>query len=661
MDGAVKWNKWICTLTVALVSVVSAAEEAQEPVVAVEPADVAIRFLGLIRERKVNLEPDGDTALVANTVAEKRKEIARRLDGMAKDVDGGSLAAGEVKVDGEIAGVLVRKGGGFDPARLKVFAVALVKRGGKWLPTPVLSSFENTGMGYTAEWRRRVQAMEEWMLRGQIEDLEVLRNEATTRMRSEIEARLTADELHEGTAEEIGKRFVEACGKRDLPAMLGMLGGLREVLPQDWNLRLKAADAAVGDGDRVKRPWRLLVAPEVLRVLVHEESDAKSGLISIACLDPAGVRAGSTLPALEVVHLELSRDRNALWQIDPPSSFLHGVTEEDDEDEVDDEDELLDRFPELLREDLPAKPKESLADAVNALEAGFREGSVAPLVSLLDLTGSRRTARLGCTRIAQAWRALNQSGEVRVAVPMGFHESGDAGVASYQFFVTREPDRVDLQHFYFRKTEAGWLLMPGVRPGVKVQGDLSVVRDWATENGRKWNEGWREKVLDKAVKIEAVAAGKAPTEEEARSLITGWIEAVRAGDFAGMIQRLAWQGGQASATRVLRNLNYELASVRRVTGMPVVGSVLRGDAWAAVAVKFGNADEELHPLYPVVQTPKGPRLLVEIDLIASNARTRQFLNEDSLKRLAPIAADDIRKELVDLFERHRKEILGAKP
>jgi hypothetical protein len=37
------------------------------------------------------------------------------------------------------------------------------------------------------------------------------------------------------------------------------------------------------------------------------------------------------------------------------------------------------------------------------------------------------------------------------------------------------------------------------------------------------------------------------------------------------------------------------------------------------------------------------------------------LNEDSLKRLAPIAADDIRKELVDLFERHRKEILGAKP
>ena len=102
MDGAVNWNKWICTLAVALVSVVSAAEEAQEPEVAVEPADVAIRFLGLVRERKVNLEPDGDTALVANTVAEKRKEIARRLDGMAKDVDGGSLAAGEVKVDGHV-------------------------------------------------------------------------------------------------------------------------------------------------------------------------------------------------------------------------------------------------------------------------------------------------------------------------------------------------------------------------------------------------------------------------------------------------------------------------------------------------------------------------------------------------------------------------------
>jgi hypothetical protein len=54
----------------------------------------------------------------------------------------------------------------------------------------------------------------------------------------------------------------------------------------------------------------------------------------------------------------------------------------------------------------------------------------------------------------------------------------------------------------------------------------------------------------------------------------------------------------------------------------------------------------------VIQTPEGPRILIEVDLIASVSRSRDFLNRaalDRLQELSPAAATALKR----LFATHK--------
>src|SRR6478735_8880521 len=171
-----------------------------------DPGTAALDFLEKVRLRSLNLEPGGDTALSAQTAVEKKKEIARRLERMAKDLGSDPLEVGEIKQDENFAAVLVRKTGGFDPSRMQIFPVALVKRGAEWAAAPVPASFENAGAGYAIALRKRLELLENWMLREQVADLENLREQSASRMRQKIEKSLTAKELKSYSATQAGER-----------------------------------------------------------------------------------------------------------------------------------------------------------------------------------------------------------------------------------------------------------------------------------------------------------------------------------------------------------------------------------------------------------------------------------------------------------------------
>ena len=74
-----------------------------------DPGETAMHFLEKVRAKNLNLEPGADTALSPQTLETKRQEIARRLDRLAADLGSDPLELGPVKLDRELAGVLVRK------------------------------------------------------------------------------------------------------------------------------------------------------------------------------------------------------------------------------------------------------------------------------------------------------------------------------------------------------------------------------------------------------------------------------------------------------------------------------------------------------------------------------------------------------------------------
>lgn len=613
-----------------------------------DPGETAIRYLEKIRSREVDLTPGADTALSAQTGDAKREEISRRLERMARDLGSDPLEIGSVKQDGELAAVLVHKTGGFDPGRLQVFPVALIKREKGWSAAPLPASFENSGIGYAAALRKRIESLENWMLSQRAYDLEQLRDQSAQRMRNRIESALPPHVMRAMDAFTTTERFLKACETRKLPEVLGLLGGLSTVLPDDWGLRLKAADTAMADPAKALRPWRLLMAPEVLRVPVFQDEDQENAMASIACLDPLGNPPEFQTPRVELVHLELNKTADGFWRVDPPAGFTQeSQAETEDEGENLDID-LLDLFPAKLALKYPAKPATTAAGVRDALFATFRQDAPSSWAPLIPTAGEPDQVRESCAAASRIWWQTRSSTQPRKPIPLAFHEAGDSAVSLCQFFDPRNPDKPDLRSLYFQKTASGWLWSPAA--------DDEITRshqDWVEDQERKWDEGWQEQLLVEAIETERLQASSAPDEAAARKVVEAWLAAIRTGDISAALALTARLKSADSGQILLRNLGYELGGTQRMIRPATITGSRRGSYWTTVSAKNAFEDKPAFPLYPVISTPAGPRILLEVDLLASGNRSRDYLNKTSLNRLRKTDADAA-GELEEAFAEHQK-------
>ncbi len=625
------------------------------PGASIDPGKEAINFLEKVRLGKIDLTPGGDTALSPQTADEKKREIAKRLERMARDLGSDPLELGAVRTDEDYAAVLVRKVGGFDPSRLQVFSVALVKRGTEWSAAPLPASFENAGTGYAITLRKRLDALENWMLREQVVDLEKLREQSAARMRQKIEGRLSNEELRGFDTSEAVQRFLQACAQQDLPTVLGMLGGLSTTLPDDWPARLKSADAAMSAGLQVKRPWRLLMSPEVLRVLVHQETEDDHGLFSVACLDPASGGTGAAAPRIEVVHFEISKTDDDFWKIDPPDAFLrHDEEEVAEEPDQESDADLLDAFPLKWQESHPAAPQAEASLLYQAASTALQSGDLPSLLRLARLDEDPAAARKACTTAAQIWWTLHGPGIVHHAMPLAFHEQERVAAGLYQFFSAREPDRTELKALYFEKSANGWLWTP--EPPAETREKLATQLSPAI---KQWTGHWQKTLLADSYELIEINGSSAPTQEEARTAVESWIQTTRAADVKASLLLTARLADPKGGAAVLRNLGHEISSARRAGVTSQVTGIYQGEIWTGVGVEIQQGGKTTYPFYPVIRTPKGLRILIEIDLFAS--RGREFLNKTALERLqklgGPAAADDLRP----LFVEFQKQVGSGKP
>lgn len=630
----------------AILSMVMALNAAASPG---NPGDTAVRFLEKIRTRNLNLEPGTDTALSVHTSESKRDEIARRIQRMARDLGSDPLEVGDVKTDGDYAGVLVRKIGGYDPSRLDVFPVALVKRESGWTAAPLPASFENVGIGYAKALRERIQSLETWMLHQRAFDLEKLREQSAERMRNNIEKTLPAATLRGFDAPAAADAFLDACERRSQPEILGLMGGLSSQLPPDWPLRLKSAETAVAEPDAAHRPWRLLMAPEVLRVKVYEENEEDFAMVSIACLDPAGNPPDFKQPRVELVHLELSKTKDAFWRVDPSMSFLEGTVSESDPDGEDLDTNLLDLFPAKIALKFPVSPTTTAVAAKNALLAAFDDKNPASWAKLIRHQGDPPDARASCANAARIWWEARDRLSGRRVVPLSFHETAETAAAACQFFDPRNPDKLDLRMLYFEKTPMGWLW--AATPSDAIRDTLT---EWTASQLTEWQDGWQQTLLADCPVIDPLPTQEPPSEEDARKVVATWLKAIREGDVTAALNLTARLKAPDSDQTLLRNLGYELTGTRRSTLPTVLTKIRRSEMWAGASTRLVSADSTTFPFYPLVSTATGPRILLEVDLLASDNRSRDYLNKTSLNRLRkfhPEAAEDLKK----LFAEHQSE------
>jgi len=616
-----------------------------------DPSAAVLEYLEKVRERTVDLQTD--TALSPHASSEKREQISRRLDRLAYDLGTGRLEAAGVKVDDNLAAVVVRNSGGFDPLKARVVSIGLVKVRDTWLPAPVPSSFENTGSGLTPATRQRLTQLESWMMRTQVEELATFREQSRERMRKDIRAAMDEKILRDESAEKVANAFLAACRRRDLPSILGYLGGLQDNPPEDWAERLRSADTAINAGKKVGWPWRLLFAPEVVRVRVEDGGETNGTLFSYGCLDPAGSGLRQSSTRVEILHIELSRDEEGLWKVDLPPTFLLSPGEEPDESEDDFVKFLLDDFPVALRRQVSVTPRASIAEAASSLDEALRSKTLDPLIAMMDLEGDPGTASRGCSLGARLWWQIHNPDAPRMGQLLGYHENGDAGVVTFQFFSPREPGTFDLKSFYFEKTREGWLLMPGLKLTNSPSDSQTATRNWVADREKIWRNGWQSKLTEHCTRMDPIAEGNAPTEEEARKLVGDWLTATHTADIPSALRKLVIVNRQGETERTLRNVGFEFSTASRDEGKFSIIHAERGTTWTVVGVKSQTGNTATYPLYLVVDTPEGPRILIGSDLFGESTSGRNKLNEVVMNRIKDATTPAAWEELKNLFNRFR--------
>lgn len=606
-----------------------------------DPGQTAVRYLEQVRAGKVNLEPDKDTALSPVTGDDKRAEIAQRLQQLGKELSPESFAAQEVKTDGEFAAVLVKQDSPFDSSKLRVEPVALLRKGDTWLPAPLPGSFENTSVGYDANRNRRQGELVGWMHAQQPVALEALRSGTKERLRQMIGEKVAANDLRTYPPSLLAHRFLNACRQRDSATILGLMGGLSDP-PFGGVAETPANLNRLFTGKPETSEWRHFVSPEVIVSILGEIVEADSARVPFGLLDATTGKPGA--PRFSMSELVFRRDADGTWRLTWPAQ------PEDQLRGTESQNEFLSKMPGKLRASFPVASYSTATEIHQALPAALLQSDPAASLPLIDLTGEPETTCNRLLAFASVRHQLPALGSF-ILIPVACHEQGDSAIAAYQLFRPQDPGRTDLRLFHFKKSAAGWLWYP---EGA-VNKSFAALGAIAEREKAGWEKEWNRRLLEPSVALDSPAPGEAPAENATREVFARWQTALAKGDpFAALAETAHLRTAEGEPSNLLRNFGYEWISAHKPDASPAtVLGVVRQGRWAGVSVrtdKSGGAAD--YPLYPIVQTPSGPRLLLEIDLVSGGDRTRAFLNEASLQRLG--ANTDAIADLRQLFTLHRQ-------
>jgi hypothetical protein len=638
-----------------------------------DPGQTAVRYLEQVRAGKVNLEPGKDTALSPVTGDDKRAEITRRLQQFGKELGPESFATQEVKTDGEFAAVLVKQESPLDSSKLRVEPVALLRKGDSWLPAPLPGSFENTSVGYDANRNRRQEELVGWMRAQQPLALEALRSGAKEKLRRMIGEKVAVNDLRTYPPSLLAHRFLNACRQRDTATILGLMGGLSDP-PFGGVAETPAKLNRLFTGKPETSEWRHFVSPEVIVSILGETVERDSARVPFGFLDATAGKPGAPRFSMGELVFRHDAEGGSLKTLRTPKVPIPGsfgistgeifvrqdavwtwrltwpVQPEDQLRGSESQNEFLSRMPDKLRASFPAASYSTASEIYNALPAALLQVDPTASLPLIDLTGE---AEATCNRLlafASVRHQLPALGSF-LLVPVAFHEEGDSAIAAYQLFRPQEPGRTDLRLFHFKKTSAGWLWYPEGALN-KSFAALSAI---AEREKAGWEKEWKRRLLTSSVALDSPAPGEAPAENATREVFARWQTALaKGGPFAALTETAHLQTRDDEPSNLLRNFGYEwiTAHTPAVSPATVIGIVRHG-RWAGVSARADKSgDAATYPLYPVVQTPAGPRLLLEVDLIAGGDRTREFLNEASLQRLGANA--DAIAELRQLLTLHRQ-------
>jgi hypothetical protein len=598
---------------------------------ALGPAESAVEFVKKLETGKVDLAIDADTAIIADISPNKKESIRQRLQRLSEEITGGEIEVGPTRVEGVLAGVILRMVDPADPMEVRVLPLAMVRRGQTWRAAPVPASFENTLAAYSQSSRTNARQLELWLARERVNEVERCRTAAGDLLRLSIANAISPETVRTWSPERAVSEFLDACEKRETLRILALLGGLSNPLPDNWQQLATSVRTAVASPSTGSNTWSLLTSPAVLRISVQErDKEGRIPSFRVLFLDPRNDEKGTITEQT----LAIRNDNEGLWKIEVPESETVTIHE----------DEALEKSADLLTIKYPSRPKSSAEELRKSLIGSFRSSD--PPYSCLQFVTRENQSSADLGRFKQAvltrWETMNPASPV-IPIEMDFHQEADRAYLAMQWLSLGKlvyTPRI----FHLQKNSDGWVWNTSPDKTANISADK-----WVKNNEAVWKKSF----LDLAVRSCPMPdfTLPSPQEMEASALTQEYFKALTSKNWHKALSLCARLGADTSASLLLRNLGYECRSVLLDTTSLSHDILIRGKAVTLVAARSGGESRSIQSLLPVVSTPAGPRILIEIDLGDPSRPGRAFLNRNALARLDSLHPK-VAEEMKDMISEH---------
>ena len=618
----------------------------------------ASAYLKMLSEAKYDLL--GTTAISPHCEVSRRKEIRDQLELYYKTSlqkgDNFSLLA--EKTQGQFAAILIRSDNSLSPLNVRIHSIAMILRKGKWLPAPIPGSFANSNYGYDAATEKTIQSLEKWMAKEKSDREAQARDKATRKLLNNISEKEQQINLSDLSPEQSVLQLIQAIRSMDAIKALAIMGASAE----EVNSALMESVNNITQGlniSEIDNEWNLVKNPTVIVRPLRVDKDKSE--VAVGFWDPLAKseaqilyfptlkskgKTFTKLPTVLKVALmgERERDRRR-WKL-----------------RRNDETQLKKKLPpEIFKNNQPQANSDSKRLLENTLKF-YKAGDFTKLLTLIpcegDFFGTEDNQKKSLLELGSLWRKLNNVKENSLRV-LDILEDDKIALAPLQFTKITRPGEFITVHLWMIKQEEGWYLIPenllsdyGGEDTAKTMEKLmkqleSIQKDQQELHARE--------LMSNVVTLSPLPNLTAPSPEDSKKLLKEFRHHLRAKESLAALRCSAVLKG-TDRTQTLRIFNYAIRGASDHSEQDeIIGHTQSGN-WLGITLKTTSKSSEMvdYPLYLILTTPNGVKILLDIDLRHATNKGRELLNSRALKKLSNNLPEDSLTEVKKIFKAHQQ-------
>lgn len=644
---------------IAIAATVTGAEDhAANNSAADDRARVALTYLNQLAKGELDLAKH--TALSEHCGIQRRKVLRTRIDFLKKNYfrDGDALTIEAQKVDSGLAGILVRAENTAAPLSTRIHTVALIKKGKAWKAAPLPGVFSNTGYGYDEKVEQSVRSLQRWMAQEKNRLESTYREQATKDFKSTLATIEQQAGLQKMSPEEAVENFLEQCRNKNLHGILASMGGASDALTEPMETTITLVTQGLNNKDTASE-WHLVTSRSVIAQTL--KIDLTRNEVAVGFFNPLERTKPAVLyfpthkadgkifvrlsPLLQVALLP----ENERWQ----QRWRHRRG---------DEDELRKQLPATIFKNIRQVSYPTSGKLMDHFLDSLKKEDFTDCIRLLPRKGAYFGKEDNQSKIlsnlGNLWRSIHK---LRSSPRRAFAiiEEKNLALAPLQYAKTNRTGEFETVKVWMIKDDDGWHLISPEELGESLGDDIKTSsarikqRFLAQEKDRQDQQA--RDLLDKVVTITPPLQLKPVSADDAARLFKSYRAHLRGKDTQAALSSCAVLKG-TSSIQTLKTFNYALRGAADHTNYDhVCGTTQRGK-WTGLSVRTESKLVGIndYPLYLIVNTAKGPRVLLDIDLRQASNKGRELLNKKNWRKLEQILAKDSLDDVKAIFDEHLK-------